>query len=241
MNIKYIKKLSATLLTEEGKKIDGTFSPTKMTFCFGGDYWWMNNRYFYNEGKLLEDGSFEIPYRYKGESKLETLIKLENNMPITINDEFASYKGAEKQIHHFKVIMELQYEEKEIDENNLSLLVHEEADDSSGETYISGKKDYEVPIKVGEIINAQLFKKQQLRIKIGDISYNKITLECLDYFHRSTYPATQIHKIVIDPLHLIHLSENGGFNTRYDYESWSWWMEIKLNIKDALMFKGEWE
>ena len=51
---------------------------------------------------------------------------------------------------------------------------------------------------------------------------------------------TEIHKIIINPLTLAHLSESGGFNTRYDYESWNWWMEIKLNIKGAVMLKGEW-
>ena len=245
MRIKYIDNLSAVLITNEGATCNGTFSPTKITFSFGGDFWWMNNRYFVADAssgaKLLEDGSILIPYRYKGKKELETTIKLENDKSLTIEDEFVQYNGKEEKITRFNVIMNLHYEELEIEDGNLSLLVHEEADDSWGETYITGKKEYTVPLKVGEIINAQLFKKQKLRIKISDIENDKITLECMDYFHRSTYPMTEIHKIIINPLMLAHLSESGGFNTRYDYESWNWWMEIKLNIKGAVMFKGEWE
>ena len=33
--------------------------------------------------------------------------------------------------------------------------------------------------------------------------------------------------------------EVGGSHTRYDYESWHWRIEIRLKIKNAIMFKGE--
>ena len=47
------------------------------------------------------------------------------------------------------------------------LSIIETADDSSGEAYINGKEEWEVPVKVGERFSAKLLKSEKENFEIS--------------------------------------------------------------------------
>lgn len=248
MKIKIINELSAKLEVG-GKVFEGVFAPLsgassqdlKGGFDFGKDSWKTIPNQIKGM-KLLENGNVLIKFEYFGrDSDKRVDLILEPNKPLTIKDKLGRWNKDkwEMEYEDIKYEFNLRYEEIEIDENNLMLSIIETADDSSGEVYINGKEEREVPVRVGEKLSAKLIKGEKEKFEIEEVNGVNIKIKCLDFMRKDVWPHDQAHYIEINQFCFMYYSQDGGSHTRYDYESWHWRMEIRLKIKNAIMFKGE--
>ena len=233
MKTEIIKGIYINVTIDNKKTYMSTFNPLlKEPFHFEVDAFPDVGGLFTNV-ELLEDGTVSMNFK-------ENKIVLTRNKPIIIEDEISVWDRDRREDipHKVRFELHLKYQEVEIDKHNLSLVAIEKAD---GEACIPGNKTRKIPVKEGEIISASLLKDEQLRLQIKKVDGLNITIEALNPVRRDVYPCDFVKTIIINQFQFLNLYSEGGYNTRYDYESWHWGMQIKLDIKGAVQFKGEWK
>ena len=252
MKIKIIKELYAEMYLINGEVLKGEFSPlsgsaiqeTLGAFYFGQDYWKIPERF--KGVKLLENGNILIKYQYQFAENRKSFevvdFILEPDKVLVIDDDKIGRWNKETRTQETDDIVfkfYLHYKEVEVDVNKLVLQFKEEASDSWGETFKSGKEEWELPVQLGASTKSRLIKDEAIVYKIVELNGTNITLECRGEYQTDRYPNINVDKILLNQFYFMHTYGSGGFNTRYDYESWHRSMDIKLKLDNAIMFKGE--
>lgn len=235
--MKVINKLDAKLFIDN-KVINSTFLPLAGRgnqevlggFSFGKDYWYLTERFFGLE--IINDDQILLHYKYLNDNQVYDFL-IEEDSPLLIEDKISKWDNENQKLEFidFKIEITLKFLETRID--NIVLKVTERADDSWGETYIPGIKESSYIVKEGDEINASLLKKDKLKIIIKKIDGINVYLDVFDN-------SSMNKEFILNQFYFLYLKSNGGFNTRYDYESWSWDIKIEIEIKDSIKFKGKW-
>ena len=251
MKIKIIKELYSEMHLGD-KVVRGEFSPLFGSanqeilggFQFGEEHWKIAERF--KGVKPLDDGNLLIKYQYQfAENRKNYEVvdyTLEPDKALVIDDDKIGRWNAETRRQETDDVIfkfYLHYEEIEISEKNFVLRFKEEASDSYGKTYKSGKEEWELPVKVGATTESRLIKEETITYKITEVDGTNIILECKGEYQTDRYPKIRVRKVLLNQYYFMHTYSSGGFNTRYDYESWHRSMDIRLKFDGAIMFKGE--
>ena len=251
MKIKIIKELYAEMYLGD-KVIKGEFSPLSGSaiqeilgaFYFGQDYWKIPERF--KGVKLLENGNVLIKYQYQFAENRKSFevvdFILEPDKVLVIDDDKIGRWNKETRTQEtddvtFKFY--LHYEEVKVDENNLVLQFKEKGSTTCGEGFKNGDEEWEMPVQLGNSTKSRLIVNENIIYKIIEINGLDITLECRGEYQTDRYPNVNVDKILINQFYFMHTFASGGYNTRYDAESWHRSMDIRLKLDDAIMFKGE--
>ena len=251
MKTKIIKELYAEMILGD-KTFRGEFLPlvgsaTQKTlggFHFGKEYWSIVERF--KGVQLLDNGNILIKYQYQFAEQREKYevvdFVLEPDKVLIIDDDKIGHWSEDKRKQETEDVVfkfYLHYEEVEINENELVLQFHEKASDSWGETYINGDECWGMPVKLGSKTESRLIKEEKIEYIITKIDGLNIELECRGEYQTDRYPSVNINKASLNQYYFMHSNSSGGFNTRYDYESWHRSMDIRLKIDNAIMLKRE--
>ena len=222
MKAKILKNLTAKVVFDNDASVQGRFIPLLGTFQFPGSELSLGH----DIAKVLrvvnigDSDLIVLSYIFDGDYEPRRFF-FPLGESYTITDHMTVFRPALGEgIHRVRIVLESEAEEVDVDENALTLLVHESAD---GMEYINGEKDRAIPLKEGTRFEAELLKKRSEKVLIKRIDGLKVTLE-IDGKER-----------LIDPRILYYEYESGGFNTAYDYQTWSRTFTIRLNIPEAIM------
>ena len=228
MMTKIISKLEATIALSNGKTFTGQFSPSGRCFFFNKNEF--NSEHDFDNCLKVrgfnEDGDIIVSYIFSGDYT-PRLFVLKEDEPLEIR-EFINVYLPKPELENEPVLLtvKVEYEEVEVDENNLLLRVKESAKDSTCQTYENGEENFKIPVKVGEKFKTSLIKGDNYVVEIVKVEGLNITLRIKD------------KEVTITPLEYFHESSSGGYNTRYDYESWERYYSIELDI-DSIKLRKE--
>ncbi len=223
MKIKYLKSLKATV-THDGqswsKEVDTDYR-----------YFDLVNHgpftvAFYNTLKVNNvsiDGDVTISYMFSEAVTPRYFVLNEENPKVEIVD-YVNLHNPDKENARVNIVVEVEYGEVETE---LELHIREYGRDDSHKTIEEGLEEYDVKVNELPAIKSRLVKNT-----FKGYFISKVQGSCVYLIDNE-----KKQEVVVSPF-IYYVDEmSSGWNYQHDYQTWNWQIIIKMNIKDAVMFK----